>query len=187
MTEYDILCLILNKEFMPESQDVMIENKENKHKQQCVKILDEKSKCLNRSLFRFDLEEKEFLPFFNKTDNSPEGLRKFCDYILLVEYKKKTYILLIELKRGETSGADKQLRASESFIGFLYTTATRLQTDFNNSNFDPKKIILRKIIIKACKSNKTETHRKKIDTTLDIIHFKSSGVFPLLRFLNENH
>jgi hypothetical protein len=183
MTEYDQLCCILSEEFLSVSQDVMIENKENTHKTQCVNIDDGNRKGLTRKLYRFDLEEKEFLPFFNKTDYSPEGLRKFCDYLLLVEYKGRTYILLVELKRGDTFGADKQLRASESFIEFLCKTAKRLHDDFGDFNFDPQKIVLRKIIIKACKSNKTEIHPRQIDKNQDIIPFKSSGIFPLARFL----
>lgn len=183
MAEYDQLCSILSEEFLSVSQDVMIENKENIHKVQCVNIDDGNRKGLTRKLYRFDLEEKEFLPFFNKTDNSPEGLRKFCDYLLLVKYKNTTYVLLIELKRGDISGADRQLRASESFIEFLCRTAKRLHDDFGDFNFDSKKIKLRKIIIKACKSNKTEIHPKQIDKNQDIIPFKSSGIFPLFRFL----
>ena len=184
MTEYDQLCCILSDDFLSASQDEMIENKGNVHKIQRVSIDDGNRKGLIKKLYRFDLDEKEFLPFFDKTDLSPEGLRKFCDYILLVSYQSKTYILLIELKRGDMSGADKQLRASESFIEFLCKTAERLHKDFNDFNFDNKKIVLRKIIVKACKSNKMETRPTLIDNKQEIIPYNSSGIFPLVRFLS---
>lgn len=183
MIEYDQLCCILSEDFLSISQNIMIEDKENIHKTQYVNIDDGKRRGLIRQLYRFDLEEKEFLPFFDKTDNSPEGLRKFCDYILLVGYRSKTYILLIELKRGDISGADKQLRASEAFMEFLCKTAKRLHEDFGDFDFDNRKIVLRKIIIKACKSNKMGIQPIQIDKNQDIIFFRSSGIFPLARFL----
>lgn len=181
-TEYDQLCNILSDEFLSVSQDVMIELKKDTHKAQRVNI-DDGRRELIRNLYRFDLEEKEFLHFFNKTDDSPEGLRKFCDYILLVKHKNKTFVLLIELKRGDTYGADKQLKASEAFIEFLQKTAERLYQDFADFNFNRKNVILRKIIIKEIKSNKTRTQGTPIDKNQDIILFKSSGEFPLAKFL----
>lgn len=184
MTEYEQLSNILSKEFLSASQDIMIEEKENTHKRQTVRIDDGNRRNIVRSLYRFDLEEKEFLPFFNKTHEASEGLRKFCDYVLLTRYKDKTYVLLIELKRGETSGADKQLNASEIFIEFLYKTAERLCRDFSDFNFNRRNVILRKIIIKGIKSNKTLTKGLQIDTNKDVILFKSTGMFPLAKFLN---
>ena len=184
MTEFEQLCYMLNDEFLSDSQDVMIEDKEKKHKIQCVKIEDGNRKGLIRRLYRFDLKKKDFLPFFNKANHSPVGLCKFCDYVLLVSYKNKTYILLIELKRGDTYGADKQLRASEFFIEFLCKTAKRLHEDFGDFDFDHRNIVLRKIRIKACRSNKTSIKLSQIDTSKDIIPIESSGLFPLARFLN---
>lgn len=182
MTEYEQLCSILNDEFLAVSQDRMVETKGSNHKAQYVNIDDEK-RAFERSLYRFDLEEKEFLYFFNRTKNSPEGLRKFCDYILLVSYKQKTFVILIELKRGDTYGADAQLKASEVFIEFLCKTAVRLHKDFGDFNFNTKNVVLRKVIIKAVKSNKTGTRGTQIDKTQDIILYKSSGMFPLAKFL----
>lgn len=182
MTEYDQLCSILSDEFLAASQDIMVEKKENTHKAQRVNIDDGKRELI-RNLYRFDLEEKEFLHFFDKTDNSPEGLRKFCDYVLLVKHDDKTFVLLIELKRGETTGADKQLKASEVFIEFLHKTAERLHRDFGDFNFNRRNVVLRKIVIKEVKSNKTGTKGTRIDKNQDIITFKSAGQFPLAKFL----
>lgn len=182
MTEYDQLCSILSDEFLSASQDVMIESKAGIHKPQRVNIDDGKRGYI-RNLYRFDLEEKEFLHFFNKAENSPKGLRKFCDYILLVKHGDKTFVLLIELKRGDTSGADKQLKASEAFIEFLHKTAERLHRDFADFDFNRRNVILRKIIIKKVKSNKTRTQGTRIDKNQDIILYPSSGLFPLTKFL----
>ena len=182
MAEYEQLCSILSDEFLADSQNVMVERKEDAHKAQRVNI-DDGKRAFIRNLYRFDLEEKEFLNFFDKTDNSPEGLRKFCDYVLLVKHKEKTFVLLIELKRGEITGADKQLKASEVFIEFLNKTAERLHRDFGNFDFNRRNIVLRKIIIKEVKSNKTETKGTRIDKNQDIILFKSAGQFPLAKFL----
>lgn len=181
--EYDQLCSILSDEFLAVSQDRMRENKGSDHKMQEVHIDDGGRKNLFWTLYRFDLDKKEFLHFFNKTDNSPEGLRKFCDYILLIKYKGKTFVLLVELKRGDVSGADKQLKASEVFIEFIYKTAERLHRDFRDVYFDRKKVVLRKIIIKELKSNKIEMKHIRIDKNQDIISFGSSGGFPLVEFL----
>ena len=46
-----------------------------------------------------------------------------------------------------------------------------------------KNVVLRKIIIKAIKSNKTGTQGTRIDKNQEIILFKSSGVFPINKFL----
>ena len=136
MTEYEQLCSIISDEFLAVSQDIMTETKEATQKVAQRVHIDDGKRGLIRNLYRFDLDEKEFLCFFNKTDNSPEGLRKFCDYVLLVKHDGKTFILLIELKRGDISGADKQLRASEVFIEFLHKTAERLHQDFGDFSFN---------------------------------------------------
>ena len=185
MAEYEQLCRILNNGFLSNSQDVMIEDKGSIHKPQYINIEDGNRTGLARRLYRFDLEKKDFLPFFNdKNGNIPDGLRKFCDYILLVDYKDKTYILLIELKRGSDNGeADKQLRASECFIEFICQTANRLHKDFNDFDFNHKNITLRKIKIKACKSNKTTTKPSQIDKKQNIIPFRCHDIFPLVEFL----
>lgn len=183
MTEYDQLCYFLGNDFVHEKQDKMEEKKGEIHKAQIVNIDDCKRK-ITWTLYRFDLDEKDFLPFFNKTDNAPEGLRKFCDYVLLVKYHEKTYVLLVELKRGDISGADKQLKASQVFIEFLYKTAERLHRDFNDFDFNKENVVLRKIIVKETKSNKkTLKDDLQIDKNADIILFKSSGSFPVVKFL----
>ena len=83
----------------------------------------------------------------------------------------------------DISGADKQLRASEVFIEFLHKTAERLHQDFGDFSFNRKNIVLRKIIVKEVKSNKSGTQGTRVDKNQEIILFKSAGVFPLAKFL----
>lgn len=184
MTEFDQLCKILDEEFLASSQNLMIEDKGTTHKAQRVQIDGNERKNLVWRLYRFELGDKEFLPFFNKSDKSPDGLRRFCDYIVIAESKGQTYVLLIEMKRGGTDGADKQLRASEAFMKYLYLTAERLHKDFGAYDFKSKNVILRKIVLKEVKSNKTTTKGEgKVDKTQDVILYKTAGQFPISKFL----
>lgn len=182
MSEYEQLCSILSDEFLSENQDVMVETKGTTHKAQRVEI-DDLRRGFIRTLYRFDTEKKDFLCFFNNTDNAPEGLRKFCDYVLLVKNRERTVIMLIELKRGKIDGADEQLKASEVFIEFLHKTAERLHLDYGDSKFNRRNVVLRKIIIKEAKSNKDVIKSYNIDKSQDIILYKSAGQFPLAKFL----
>lgn len=75
MSEYDQLCRILDKGFQAPNQYWMIESKGTTYKPQKVEIDGTGRTNLVWTLYRFDLEEKEFLPFLNRTDDAPEGLR----------------------------------------------------------------------------------------------------------------
>ena len=184
MTEYDQLCRILNEEFKSESQDEMIEAKGDK-KAQSVNI--NTMKGLKTTLYRMALEEKDFLPFFNKSHDSPEGLRKICDYILLAEHGGHTFVLLIELKRGGTSGAAKQLNASQTFVEYIYSSAERLHVDFNDSEFDKEKVTTMKIVIKEPVSSKMTTKKveRRIYKEHDVLYFETMKVFPIRQFIEN--
>lgn len=184
MSEYDQLCNILDKGFQASNQNLMIEAKGTTYKPQKVVIDGTGRVNLTWTLYRFDLEEKEFLQFFNRTDEAPEGLRKFCDYVLLVEAGGKSYVLLVEMKRGSLGDAEKQLNASECFINFLYNSAERLQRDFDGSEFNRSSVVLRKIKLKECKSNKLTTKGGTlVDKTQEFITYESVGQFPIARFI----
>ena len=184
MSEYDQLCNILDKRFQAPNQYVMIEAKGTTYKPQKVEIDGTGRTNLTWTLYRFDVEEEEFLAFFNRTDEAPKGLRKFCDYVLLVGVGSKSYILLIELKRKSSGDAEKQLNASECFIKYLYSSAERLQRDFDGSEFNRKNIILWKIKLKGCKSNKLTTKGEvPVDKTQEFITYESVGLFPIARFI----
>ena len=126
-----------------------------------------------------------FLPFFS---NKIEGLCKFCDYILLAKSEKRgTVVLLIELKRGGTSGAKEQLNASQTFMEYIYSSAERLHVDFNDSEFDKEKVTTMKIVIRKPKSNKMPTkgflNIKKDD---DVYYFKTNEIFPIKKIIEEH-
>lgn len=184
MSEYDQLCNILDKGFQASNQNLMIEAKGTAYKPQKVVIDGTGRANLTWTLYRFDLEEKEFLQFFNRTDEAPEGLRKFCDYVLLVEAGGKSYVLLIEMKRGSLGDAEKQLNASECFMNYLYNSAERLQRDFDGSEFNRRSVVLRKIKLKECKSNKLTTKGgTHVDKTQEFITYESVGQFPIAHFI----
>lgn len=156
MIEYDQLCRILDSEFLASPQEWMIEEENPSHKPQKVMIDDSGKSGLTWELYKFEAKDKEFLPFFNKTNDAPEGLRKFCDYVLLVGCRDKTFVMLIELKRGDTGTAKKQLNASETFIKYLYLSAERLHQDFNELDFNQNNITLLKFIVKERKAKKCQ-------------------------------
>ena len=183
MTEYDQLCRILNEGFKSSKQDEMIENQGDK-KTQSVDITPMKD--LKKTLYRMALNEKDFLPFFNKSHSSPEGLRQFCDYILLAEYLGRTFVLLLELKRGDTAGAAKQLNASETFMEYIYSSAKRLHVDFNDSEFDKEKVTTMKIVVKEPISSKMTTKgRPKIYKEHNVFYFETMKVFPIRQFIEN--
>ena len=150
--------------------------KSNKHKTG--------KKNISHTLYRFDLDDKEFLPFFNKSNDAPKGLRKFCDYVLLVEWNGKPYVMLIEMKRGAPGNAEKQLKASQTFMEFLYTSAERLHNDFGEDSFNRNNIVIRKVKLKKCKSNKLLTKGGGVvDKTQEFIPYDSVGFFPIASFI----
>lgn len=185
MSEYDQLRKILDEHFLAPNQNQMKEEKGNTHTAQCINI-DDGRRGIPLDLYRFDLDNQEFLPFFNKKhQTSPVGLRKFCDYILICEYNGYTYILLVELKRGRTIGADKQLNASETFIHYLFETAERLHKDFNDSKFERKNVLVRKIILEKKKSNKQNTHEYAVPDLTQEFLFYSKEKFYLIDFMKK--
>ncbi len=183
MTEYDILCSILNKRFSSIPQNVMIEEKGELEPQR-VAIDGTGRKNLLWTLYRFSMDDFNFLPFFAKhPDKVPEGLCKFCDYILIVETKLNTFVLLIELKRGQTGGnAEKQLHASEIFMKYIFATASRLHQDFQSDLFNANEIVIRKIKLKKKASSKITTKMQNIDLNQNYIQYDSVGSFPIAKF-----
>lgn len=71
MSEYEQLCRILDKGFEASNQNLMVEDKGKVYKPQIVRIDNQGRKHLAYTLYRFDLEDKDFLPFFNKSNASP--------------------------------------------------------------------------------------------------------------------
>lgn len=183
MSEYDQLCRILDARFLANPQERMIEKKGDALKPQIVKIDNSGKSGISWTLYKFELDDIDFIPFFNRTHDAPEGLRKFCDYVLLVGRREKTYVMLIEMKRGDM-GADKQLNASETFIEYLYKSAERLHRDYDELEFNRGNVTLLKIKVKERKSKKLPTKGlPPIDTRQEFISFDSYGQFPIARFI----
>lgn len=182
MTEYDILCSILNNKFLSKSQNVMIESKGNQKPHE-VKVDGTGRTGLLWSLYRFDMDECNFLPFFANHDDAPKGLCKFCDYILVAETGLKTYVMLIELKRGKDgANAERQLYASEIFMKYIFSTANRLYQDFDSDSFNTDDVIIRKIKIRKNVSAKTTIKMPKVDLKQNYIQYDSASLFPIAKF-----
>lgn len=149
MREYELITRILHDDFLckDNEKDVLFENQGDKHAEQRVRIVNRVKAISRMALFRFD-EKKigmNFLPFLNNHDHAPEGLRSFCDYILLVEYSTGLYIMLIELKRGGHSGFRKQIEGAACFMDYIVSSAVRIQHDNAFDDFDPHNIHYRRV------------------------------------------
>lgn len=184
MSEYDQLCRILGRSFLSRTQEWMIESKGSTHKPQKVQLDITGRRHIAYTLYRFDLGDTDFLPFFNNSGDTPEGLRKFCDYVLLVDLNGKPYVILIEMKRGSSGDAEKQLNASQTFMEYIFQSAKRLYDDFRDEPFNRNNIVIRKVKLKECKSHKLLTKGGRVvDKTQEYIPYKSVGIFPVASFL----
>lgn len=166
-TEYKFYTNILNPNFLARNQKEMREDKE-KH----VVGIDAKRVDYYK-LYRFDLENQNFLPFFNesgKDENpnhpTPHGLRKFCDYILLAEVGKKLYVVLVEMKSGQTGTAKIQLDASETFMEYVRNSAERVKDNLTYSTFDRNKVFVKRVILKAVPSSVKHRSKTKMSGSL---------------------
>lgn len=73
MSEYVQLCRILDRAFLSPSQEWMIESKSTTHKPQKIQLEKTGRRNIACALYRFDLKNKEFLQFFNKSDDAPNN------------------------------------------------------------------------------------------------------------------
>ncbi len=180
---------MIDDNFLEQSQEFMVETQDGNRTLQPhqVQILNGCEKSYEKTLYRFDLNKQDFLPFFNHTDEAPEGLKQFCDYILLIE-NDYTYIVLIEMKRGIRSQSDakKQLNASEVFIQYIINSAERLRADFAIGNFNPNRVKIIKILLLKNKSDKKITrHHAERSNIQDYIIYKSVNTLNINRILHS--
>lgn len=155
MKEYELFTRMLSQDFLSPDQFMMEEPKQaGAHT--CTII---NTGVEHFMAYRYDLEERDFLPFFNKDYNdedrgvvvenpTPSGLLKFCDYILLATISEKLYVILVEMKSGTNAGARLQLAASETFIDYVKASAERIKSMCGYGDFDTRNIILRKVLLK---------------------------------------
>ncbi|MDE5876896.1 MAG: hypothetical protein K2H47_05295 [Muribaculaceae bacterium] len=145
------------------------------------------------ALYRFDEKEKgDFMPFFNsshhepkRSDDAPKSLRAFCDYIVLAEKNSIVYIILIEMKRGTTAGAEQQLAAGYEFMNYIINSAFRIRQVNNMSDFSRENVIFRRVLLRLPVSPKLKTRPGdiRIEDRHGIIEYRTYNSFNLNRIL----
>lgn len=81
----------------------------------------------NSAVYSFDiaqkagLSSKDLFPFFKTV----MGAHTMCDYMIFAQQAGKLFILLVELKKGD-SQAGPQLRAGRNFASFIVNTFNRV-------------------------------------------------------------
>ena len=193
MSEYDLYTRILAPKLKPKNQKVLTE--QTGRKMQKADISSDGKICY--TVYRYDQGEQreQFFPFFNNTHDgdmgkaetpSPEGLLRFCDYILLAERNNRLYVLLIELKSGANGDAIKQLDATATFMDYVKNTAIRIAEENGYQNFNVENVKVRKIVLKPINTKSTTNVIKSLKEQLGMdattIYF-SSIKFPLRLFL----
>lgn len=173
MKEFELYSRIL-------SPDFKCPNKTELHEQKSGQKAIIKNRGVKEyELYRFDVEEgRDFLPFFNnRHDNAPnralEGLRAFCDYIILVCLNDKAFVILVEMKVGKKN-AQQQLEASSLFMDYVKNSALRIKEQNGFDEFKPDNVKVRKLLLKPCPKvkNRPTTQPAKnsaIDWGADII------------------
>lgn len=123
MTEtYTSLCEVIHNKYIVDSTFLEEPN--------VMKVqINGKPSSAECTLYRIDPNKEDPLPFFNR---DIEGLKSMCDYIMLVDYQNKLYILLIELKRQGNSKAKKQLEATKVLFDYIIASAERVGKPINN-------------------------------------------------------
>ncbi len=197
MIEYDLFTQMLSQNFLSSDQHKMDEPK-----QAGAHTCDIVDKGVDYYMvYRYDLDECDFLPFFNKDHDdvatgyvspnpTPTGLLKFCDYILLVAVNDKLYVILVEMKSAKNNGAHQQLDASKIFIDYVKASAERIKTLCGCDAFDSRRIILRKVLLKPAPKIRPTTNvgkrNSQINWGADPIVLKQQ-VFPLLKVCECRH
>lgn len=145
MNEYELYTRILSANYLAKDQQALIETKSKKP--QRAAIVNKRN--LEYTLYRYDLEKSDFLPFFNKVHpgGTPDGLTQFCDYVLLVRKSDRLYVLLIEMKSGSAAGADLQLKASETFMEYIKNSAQRISARNGYCSFTAEHMITKRIVL----------------------------------------
>jgi hypothetical protein len=127
--------------------------------------------------FTFDknLSRREYpkglFPFFTK---GIAELNSFCDYLIFAEKESKLYVLLIELKKGN-SKVTVQLNASKCFTDYLIATINRVF----NQQIIPE---IRLISIRE-RHIKPKQKQKEVEYDVNNFHTFSSSKFRLKSYL----
>ena len=184
MNEYELYTRVLSPDLLSSNQSILIETKA-KH---AARIIDD---CVEGyALYRYDMDEQKerFMPFFNKYHRDgqrkvPDGLLKFCDYILLTSKDERLYVILVEMKSGKLDEARKQLDASQTFMDYVRESAKRVSKENGYDGFDIDNIHVKKVILKPTPvsrpgTNKAKSKCSKISWDDEYINMPSN-IFPL--------
>lgn len=194
MTDFDFIKLILNKRYLCKGDEAMVmkEDQGTEYKPHTVRI-NAGATISQIALYRFDEADKgDFFPFFNSShhkpkhkDDAPKGLRSFCDYILLAEKRGVAYVVLVEMKRGTTDGAEQQLEAGYEFMSFVMKSAERIKRLNNVPDFNLDNIVYRRVLLKLPVSPKLRTRPGdiRIEDRDGIIVYTDYATFNLNRIL----
>lgn len=107
------------------------------------------------AVYSFDIAQKvgnlakELFPFFKAI----KGAHSMCDYMVFAQQAGKAYVLLVELKKGD-SQTGPQLRAGKNFALFIISTYNRVY----KKNLTP---IIRMISVHNAKVIKKGTTKMK--------------------------
>ena len=194
MSDFEYLKLILNRKYLCVGDNALImeENQGTEHKPHEVRI--NIGKLISQvALYRFDEKEKgDFMPFFNSSHHepkqrgdAPKDLRKFCDYIILVEKNDTAYIVLIEMKRGNTGGAEQQLAAGYEFLNYVINSGVRIRQINNMPYFSKENIMFRRVFLRLPVSPKLKTRPGdiRVEDRHGIIEYTTYNNFNLNRIL----
>lgn len=177
MIEFELYTRILSPDFLCKNQNVLTEHKSGQKANLTIKGIDE------YRLYRFDVEDgKDFLPFFNKThDEAPKGLGVFCDYIILACLKSKLFIILVEMKTGNTHNAQQQLEASALFMDYIKNSAIRIKKLNNYHDFNANNVMVKKLILKQgpkvkCRPTTQSAKKSNIDWNASPITLRDNSL-----------
>ncbi|GAB6013086.1 hypothetical protein [Viscerimonas tarda] len=150
--QIDSIKKILADKFAVPDQNKLVEDKAPDGSDSVVMERNIKQETgIDYILYKFDPDKENIFPFFK---GSTKGLKKICDYILIVEESNKMYFLLVEMKSGIDKDAKKQLDATELFAEYVLKSAERVECKIENAQ-------IRKIRISEYKSKGKHATRPK--------------------------
>lgn len=176
MSDYEYLLWILDEYYrLSERPYTLIEDKGEELPPHIVEVVCRGKDITNYAVFRFDLDSMgDHLPFFNrkkKHGEAPKLLKKFCDYIILVEKQSRVTAILIEMKRGSSAGNGEQLKATKMWMDYVLNSAERIKDKNNKEDFDASLVSFRRVLLKRAADNKqlTQPHELQIADKNSII------------------
>lgn len=175
-SQLEIFKSLLNENYIDNTKKLVEKNKTSKGEEFKMERSIISHNGIDYTIFRFDPDKVDIFPYFSKIS----GLKKICDYIMLVEEGPNFYAILIELKLGIES-AKKQLEASDEFINFLTKSSERVGL-IKLSNFYILKVRVSEE--RSKKRNRNTKQKKLVRDENDIINYDHSNVFRIKEILD---